>query len=44
MPRGVFKLMTPLVARLGPRQEQRIWASLKRVMEAQEARSSTAGR
>ena len=44
MPRGVLKLMTPLMARLGPRQEQRIWASLKRVMEAQEARSSTAGR
>ena len=44
MPRGVFKLLTPLMARFGPRQEQRIWAGLKHVMEAQEARSSTAGR
>ena len=43
MPRGVFKLMTPLLARIGKRMEQRVWASLKRVMEAQEAPSSTAG-
>lgn len=43
MPRGVFKLMTPLIARIGKRMEQRVWASLKRVMEAQEAPSSTAG-
>jgi hypothetical protein len=43
MPRGVFKLVTPVVARIGRRQEQRIWTSLKRVMEAQEAPSSTAG-
>jgi hypothetical protein len=43
MPHGVFKLMTPLVAHLGRRQEQRIWAGLKRVMEAQAAPSSTAG-
>ena len=32
-PRGVLKLMIPLVARIGRRQEQRIWASLKRVLE-----------
>jgi uncharacterized protein YndB with AHSA1/START domain len=32
-PRGVLRLMTPLVARMGRRQEQRIWASLKRVLE-----------
>jgi hypothetical protein len=43
MPRGVFKAMTPLVARIGRCQEQRIWADLKRVMEAQTASRSTAG-
>jgi len=42
-PRGVLKLMTPMVARMGQRQEQAIWASLKRLLEAQEAPSSTAG-
>jgi hypothetical protein len=42
MPRGVFRLMTPVVARIGRRQERRIWAGLKRVMEAQEALSSAA--
>jgi uncharacterized membrane protein len=42
LPRGVFKLLTPLVARIGRRQEQRIWGDLKRVMEAQPAPSSTA--
>jgi hypothetical protein len=34
--------MTPVVAHIGRRQERRIWAGLKRVMEAQEALSSTA--
>jgi hypothetical protein len=43
LPRGVFKLLGPLVARIGRRQEQRIWAGLKRVMEGQTAPSSTAG-
>jgi hypothetical protein len=45
MPRGAFKVLTPLVARIGRRQEQRIWGDLKRVMEAQPAPapSSTAG-
>jgi Polyketide cyclase / dehydrase and lipid transport len=43
-PRGVFKLLTPLVARTGRRQEQAIWANLKRVLEAQQAPSATAGR
>jgi hypothetical protein len=42
LPRAVFRLLAPLVARVGRRQEQRIWAGLKRVMEAQEALSSTA--
>jgi Polyketide cyclase / dehydrase and lipid transport len=36
-PRGVLKLMTPMVASLGQRQEQRIWANLKRFLEAQQA-------
>jgi hypothetical protein len=43
MPRGVFKLMTPVIARIGKRMEQRVWASLKWVMEAHAAPSSTAG-
>src|SRR4029453_1832928 len=43
MPRGVFKLIAPMVARIGRRQEQGIWADLKRVMEAQAAPSSAAG-
>jgi uncharacterized membrane protein len=43
MPCGVFKLMSPVVGRIGQRQEQRIWTGLKRVMEAQAAPSSTAG-
>jgi Polyketide cyclase / dehydrase and lipid transport len=42
-PRGVFKLMTPVIAGIGRRMEQRGWASLKHVMEAEAAPSSTAG-
>ncbi|HSE81711.1 MAG TPA: SRPBCC family protein [Gaiellaceae bacterium] len=33
--RGVFRLMGPLVARIGRRQEQATWASLKRHLEQQ---------
>lgn len=33
-PRGVLKLMTPLIAQLGRRQEQTIWTGLKRCLEA----------
>ncbi|HEX6580759.1 MAG TPA: SRPBCC family protein [Actinomycetota bacterium] len=33
-PRGALRLMTPLITRIGRRQEQTIWASLKRVLEA----------
>lgn len=33
-PRGALKLMTPLLARMGRRQEERIWTELKRVLEA----------
>lgn len=32
-PRGGFKLLTPLIARLGRRQEAAIWAGLKRYLE-----------
>ena len=35
-PRGVLKLMTPLIAFMGRRQEETIWAALKRYLEAQE--------
>jgi Polyketide cyclase / dehydrase and lipid transport len=35
-PRGIFKLMTPLVARVGQRQEETIWAGLKQFLEGQE--------
>ena len=34
-PRGVLKLMSPLVCRMGRRQEQTIWASLKNLLEGQ---------
>jgi len=34
-PRGIFKLMSPMVARLGRRQERRIWTGLKRLLEGQ---------
>lgn len=34
-PRGILKLMSPLVARTGRRQEQRIWTSLKHLLEGQ---------
>jgi len=36
-PRGLVKLVTPLVARMGRRQEEAVWAGLKRVLEEQEA-------
>lgn len=35
-PQGMLKLMTPLVAWVGRRQEESIWAGLKRYLEAQE--------
>lgn len=33
-PHGALALMSPVIARLGRRQERAIWASLKRVLEA----------
>jgi uncharacterized membrane protein len=41
-PRGASKLMRPVIARMGQRQEQTIWANLKRFLEARED-SSPAG-
>jgi len=32
-PRGLLKLLGPLLARLGRRQEQEIWSGLKRLLE-----------
>lgn len=32
-PRGILKLMGPIVARMGRRQETRIWAGLKQLLE-----------
>ncbi len=34
---GVFKLLTPMIARVGKRQEEAIWGNLKRYLEASEA-------
>ena len=36
-PRGFLKLLTPLMARMGRRQEEAIWAGLKRCLEGQAA-------
>jgi hypothetical protein len=36
-PRGVFRLLTPLIARFGPRFERSNWANLKRFLEARTA-------
>ncbi len=33
-PRGFLKLMSPWIARMGRRNEQAIWTSLKRYLEA----------
>lgn len=35
-PRGLLRLMGPMIARIGRRQERTIWAGLKRVLEAKE--------
>ena len=34
-PRGILKVMRPLVAWMGRRQEQRIWTSLKHLLDGQ---------
>jgi uncharacterized membrane protein len=35
-PRGILRLMTPMITCMGRRQEQTIWTSLKRYLEEQE--------
>ena len=40
---GPFKLMSPLVVRVGARQERAIWTGLKRLLEAKEAPTSAGG-
>lgn len=37
-PHGALKLVTPLVAYMGRRQEESIWSSLKRFLEARQGR------
>ena len=39
-PRGVSKLLTPFINRMGTRQEEVIWASLKRHLEAMSTTAS----
>lgn len=34
-PRGILRVMSPLVAFMGRRQEQRIWTGLKHVLEGE---------
>lgn len=34
-PHGPLKLMSPVMARIGDRQERAVWGSLKRLLEAQ---------
>jgi hypothetical protein len=42
-PHGPLKLMSPLVVRVGARQERAIWTGLKRLLEAKEAPTSAGG-
>ena len=37
-PRGLLKLMTPVVGHIGRRQERAIWTELKRVLEPEDRR------
>jgi carbon monoxide dehydrogenase subunit G len=41
--RGLLKLMSPVVAWIGRRQERTVWANLKRLLEAREASTSAGG-
>jgi len=36
-PRGVVKLMAPIVARMGRRRERTIWTNVKQLLEARPA-------
>jgi hypothetical protein len=35
-PRGLYRLLTPVIVRVGRRQEQENWGGLKRFLEARE--------
>jgi hypothetical protein len=41
-PRGVLRLLSPVVARIGRGQERRIWMSLKDLLEGQHPKPSLA--
>jgi hypothetical protein len=41
-PRGLLKLLGPLVARMGRRQEEAIWTGLKRYLEKRAQRTDAA--
>ena len=43
-PKGAYKVMSPLITWIGIRQEQRIWSSLKKHLEATPGRSASAAR
>ena len=37
LPRGFMKLLGPFIARMGRRNEERIWTSLKHLLEGEES-------
>ena len=39
-PKGALKLFTPLISRMGKRQEEATWAGLKRYLEATDSRTA----
>jgi hypothetical protein len=41
-PHGLYRLLTPAIARVGRRQEQENWGGLKRLLEAREERAPEA--
>lgn len=42
-PRGALRLMSPLIVRMGARQERVTWTSLKRVLEVPATRARAGG-
>lgn len=42
-PKGAYRLLGPVITWMGIRQEQRIWASLKKHLDAAPARPAQAG-
>jgi hypothetical protein len=41
-PRGVYKVLRPIIRRIGERQELRVWSQMKKVMEAVSPATSAA--